>query len=192
MDEFNTGLFRLINSNHNEIIDFIMWWASDRFVWIPLYAFILFYFAKQYQSQWWKIIIALAVMILASDQGANFFKAVIPQLRPCHDLRFSRMVHLVNNYCGGQYGFVSSHASNSAAVVVFTFLMLRVPGWLKLTLPFYCFIICYSRVYLAAHFPFDVLRGVLLGCLAGILAALILKKVFGLKNHFSEADQHIK
>jgi len=47
------------------------------------------------------------------------FKNVFLRLRPCHEPALEGLVYLVKNKCGGEYGFVSSHAINHFAMAVF-------------------------------------------------------------------------
>jgi undecaprenyl-diphosphatase len=77
-------------------------------------------------------------------------------------------IHLVNNYCGGKYGFVSSHAANSFAFAIITSLFLknRIVFWILLI---WASIISYSRIYLGLHFPLDVSVGALFGIFSAIL-----------------------
>ena len=117
----------------------------------------------------------VALMITFSDQVSVYIKNTFERLRPCHDPLLQNVIHLVNG-CGGKFGFVSSHASNSAALAAFTGMLLP-PGyrWMRYELVGYVLIVGYSRIYLAAHFPGDVLGGWLLGCIAAIAGLLIFK-----------------
>ena len=74
------------------------------------------------------------------------------------------LVHLVNDYCGGTYGFVSSHASNTFAVAVFTGLFLR-NRYYWIGILFWASLVGYSRIYLGVHFPGDIIGGAMLGSL---------------------------
>jgi undecaprenyl-diphosphatase len=77
------------------------------------------------------------------------------------------MIHLVKD-CGGKFGFVSSHATNSFALVVFLSLLLKIfYKWLPPVLLFWGILIAYSRVYLGVHYPGDVLGGAVLGASIG-------------------------
>jgi len=76
------------------------------------------------------------------------------------------MVHLVNGECGGLYGFVSSHASNSFNVALISLMFIK-NKWFTAGIISWAAIIGYSRVYLGVHYPGDVICGSLLGALIG-------------------------
>ena len=72
----------------------------------------------------------------------------------------------MKGYCGGKYGFVSSHASNSFMVAVFSLLMIR-RKWFSYSMVIWALIVGYSRIYLGVHYPGDVICGSLLGIIVG-------------------------
>jgi len=163
-----------LNHLHNSFFDFIFYWASNRLVWIPLYAFLAILIYRKYPHRFFRILLAIAVLITLSDQlSSSVIKILVMRLRPCHDPVISADVHLVYGYCGGLYGFVSSHASNSFALTVFIWLLMgRSNRSLMILLFAWTMLVSYSRIYLGAHFPGDVLCGMALG---GILAFLIFR-----------------
>lgn len=89
--------------------------------------------------------------------------------RPCWEPSVKELLHMVK-FCGGKYGFVSSHAANSFAVMAFILSVFknRVP-LLTWMMWIWALLIIYSRVYLGVHYPGDVLAGALLGFLLGKL-----------------------
>ena len=72
---------------------------------------------------------------------------------------------------GGRYGFPSNHAANSAAAAAV--LSAAYPAG-ALAFAAGAFVVGYSRVYVGAHYPFDVLAGWLLGAALGWLWAGVL------------------
>jgi undecaprenyl-diphosphatase len=98
---------------------------------------------------------------------ANVFKALVQRYRPTHHPVFGNLVHTVNNYRGGKYGFFSSHAANAFALMMFVLLLLKPSAkYLKLVLISYACLTSYSRIYLGVHYPADIIVGA--GCGIGL------------------------
>jgi len=171
LKQWDTSLFLLINGAHSSFWDQVMWFVSARLTWLPLYLLIAFLIIRKFRHK--SIIILLLIvplLILISDQlSVHLFKNVFHRLRPCHDPDIQNLVHLVRNHCGGRYGFVSSHASNSVGLAVLSILLLRNRIFLWAILA-WALLVSYSRIYLGVHFPGDVLAGGMFGFLAGALA----------------------
>lgn len=168
------NLLLTLNAHHNSFFDPIMWLFSDKLFWAPLYAWFLWLLYKQFPRHYWTVILAVILMIVASDQFCNLAKNGVMRLRPSQDPGIQAMVHIVNDYRGGMYGFYSGHASNAFAVALF---MITIAGKkLKYLVPvclLYATLTAYSRIYLGVHYPGDILTGALAGTLLGTGIALL-------------------
>ncbi len=179
LNHLDTDLFLLINGWHGSFFDVFMVYVSARFFWIPFYLVLLYLLVREQKKRSWLALVAIVVLITLSDQiSVHAFKEVFQRLRPCHNDSLALMVHTVEG-CGGKYGFISSHASNSFALAFFLTALLRdryrwivwvMYGWAILTI--------YSRVYLGVHYPGDVLAGALVGSLLGWVVFLLYKNVY--------------
>ncbi len=175
LKNWDTQLFLFLNSKHNSFFDVVMFWASHRYFWIPLYLFFFFLVIKYYGKQVWLVVLAAILLIVLSDQiSVHAFKFVFLRYRPCHNLILQSQVHL-NDGCGGMYGFISSHAANTFALAMFLFLLLRDKlkhiGWFMF--PWAAFV-SYSRIYNGVHYPADVACGAIVGMGIGVLVYKIL------------------
>ncbi|NVN94461.1 MAG: phosphatase PAP2 family protein [Bacteroidetes bacterium] len=159
---------------HSTFFDAVMWVFSSKTIWIPMYAYFLYLLIKQYKKHSWIIILAIIISVsLADSLSVALFKNVFLRLRPSHNLALEGIIHLVKNYRGGSYGFISSHAANTFALAVTLahFLKLRF-RYFPIFIYVWATLVCYSRIYLGVHYPGDVICGGLFG---GIVAFIILK-----------------
>jgi undecaprenyl-diphosphatase len=166
------------NSRHWHWLDSLMVFLSERFVWFPAY-FVMVVVLGYYLQR--RALIALPllgiVIALADSISSRLFKPYFARLRPCHDPELSATLNLVHG-CGGQFGFLSSHAANSFALAVFLCIILpRRFRIAKIILFVWAVLISYSRIYLGAHYPSDVAAGATLGSLLAWLAAILYERL---------------
>lgn len=163
--DFDRQLFLLLNSAHSPVFDFIMYWLSDRSIWIPMYLGLIYLLYRDNKGGFLQaFLIVLIAVGIADAASVHLFKNVFMRLRPCHQAELEGLVHLVKGKCGGQYGFVSSHAANTFALATSMFLFWkRHRKSLAISLLIWAALVSYSRVYLGVHFPADIAGGALLG-----------------------------
>jgi undecaprenyl-diphosphatase len=154
-------------------------WAAitEKYNWIPLYAILLIALFRQFGWQAVYSMIAVVLLVIMADQlTSTFMKPFFGRYRPCHDPEIGHLVRIVTR-CGGEFGFVSSHASDSFSVITFFILLFhrshRYCWWLLI----WPLLFSYSRIYLGVHYPLDVLCGALVGIVLGYLVYSGTKKL---------------
>jgi undecaprenyl-diphosphatase len=168
MEQTDLQIFEWINSHYFNLLDRVMWLLSSKLSAVPLYLFLLWQIIKYYKRKTFAILVGVVILITASDQISVAVKNSTKRYRPCHNQTLKDHIHLVNNHCGGKYGFYSSHASNTMALTVFIMMLLPFVAWSKYLIV-WPLLVGYSRVYLAAHYPTDILTGWLAGALLAFL-----------------------
>lgn len=170
LKEIDTQWFLWINSHHTTALDWTMWTLSQHWSWavVIVLAFMLLTL-RQEPRRWWLVTVGVVLCFLLADQGSVLIKDTVCRLRPCHALEDVRMFR---THCGGQYGFVSSHAANAFAVALF--FVLRYWKRLKRQWPLLLLIVwalatSYSRAYLGKHYPGDLVCGAILGCIIALI-----------------------
>ena len=159
---WDSDLLQLINQAHTPWLDQPMVIISGKLTWIPLYAFLIYLLYKEYKLMVWKTILYLISTVILADQvSSSILKPLFKRLRPCHVDAFQSWIHLPDG-CGGLYGFCSSHSANAFAVAIGFFLITKNKPIGSLLLV-WATLIAYSRIYLGAHYPLDVIMGAIVG-----------------------------
>ena len=169
-------LFKLINSSGDSDFDFIMILMSNKYIFIPLYIYILFFLFKQYKKKFIWILLSLVILIFLADFGSvHFFKNIFERVRPCNVIPALDGIRLIEG-CGTGFSFISAHAANMFSIAFFI-------GLIKRDLRLFIFlfslasIVGYSRIYLGVHYPFDIVGGMLWA----IIVSLLTYKILSLK-----------
>ena len=178
------GLFEFLNFDGPAWLDSTMTKVSGMMVWIPLYVLIIYLVWRRYS--WRGIIaffVALGAAILIADLVAGIFKHQGPlkdlwasfpaRLRPMHTpegIDFATNGYYTHNL----YGTVSGHTSTIVAIALLSSVVVR-REWFTALMVCVTLLICYSRIYLACHFPQDILLGATVGIVAGLIGVTIFR-----------------
>ncbi len=160
-------ILHFINSHNSTWADKMMTLVSGQILWLPFFILIiilLFRVPKPLRA----ILILVSAVAIADLTSVHLFKNVFERLRPCHNQSLPFTLHLINNYCGGKYGFISSHASNFFAIASFSSFVIK-KKWFTILSFSIAILVIYSRVYLGVHYPSDVLGGAIWGFLLGFV-----------------------
>lgn len=169
--EIDEGVLLSINHCHEPWLDNVMWLISDRWFWIPFYLLLLVLLLRFCGvKRTIVILLFIAVAITATDQFcASVLRPWIARLRPSNpDNPVCNMIHLVNGYTGGEYGFPSCHAANTMALATFMSLVCK-SAKITVLMLLWSFLTSISRSYLGVHYPTDILAGWIVGFLISIV-----------------------
>lgn len=208
MYTFDHDLFLALNFDGGAWMDRLMLAVSGEAMWIPLYLLIFYFVGRDYGWKSLLAFIALlaAAMGLA-DVVAGIFKhsGLLGDLLPNFEPRWRPMfepalegydiapeslktlrasgllentaVHVPVEAVGGRFGTVSAHASTVCALCVLAVGVVR-RRWFSVLMICCTILICYSRIYLAKHYPMDIFWGALLGIGLGWIGYLLFFRYF--------------
>lgn len=176
--------FLFLNGLHADWLDPVMFLITKTWIWAPLYIFLLFLSIKTDKKESWMILVGVALVILFADQvTSSIMKPYFARLRPSQDPTMDGLVHLVNDYHGGLYGFASGHAANTFGTALYFWLVFRDKyKWISL-LFVWAIVMTYTRIYLGVHYPGDILCGILVGWTGALIGYSICKL---LRRRFSD------
>ncbi len=175
MYTFDYPLFLLLNFDGGPVMDTLMKVVSTPASWAWLYLLMLWLVWRR--SGWRGALLFLVLVAAAvglSDLIAGIFKhsgllknlwpSFPARLRPMYTPELEGQVHVVKQ--GGMYGTVSAHAATmvSMAVLAIGTIGRRWFTWLMVAS---VVVICYSRIYMAYHFPVDIALGTVVGLVSG-------------------------
>ena len=179
----DTEILLAINGWHAPWADTLMWIISAKATWIPLYVLLIGLLIWRYRkpaptaAKWLQkvpVCVVLIVVIVAAIGLADFIasgilKELVARPRPTRVPELEGVLHLVNGYRSGRFGFVSSHAANTMACALLFSLIWR-NKIATIGLMLWVAMNCYSRMYLGVHYPTDILGGLIVGSLVAVTA----------------------
>ncbi len=167
--EYDKWLLLQINGCDSRFLDQFMWLYTGKIIWIPLVLSLLYVYCRKHILEVILVIFISIVIVTLCDQiSSSIFKPYFERFRPTRDPELLGLVDVVNNYRGGKYGFISSHAANGIGMIVFTSLLFRNKIY-TVSLILWALINCYTRIYLGVHYPGDIIGGILLGGVIGLV-----------------------
>lgn len=178
LGDWDTSIFLAINGLHSPYWDNFMEMYSGRMIWLPLYLSILYVMFRNFS---WRVnvvcLVVVALLITVDDQlSGSLLRASVGRLRPANlDNPISPLVHIVDGYRGGRYGFPSAHAANTWGLTFFMLYVFR-RHILSFTLMVWAFVTCWSRMYLGVHYFGDILAGTVLGFISASIVYYVFQR----------------
>lgn len=173
-------LLTIFNGSNSMYLDSLVPILTSGMTWIPLYIGLLYLVVKNNENmgQIGLIIGAtLACLLLSGGIDDAIIKPLISRLRPCNDPTIKYQLNIVAGTIEQSYSFFSAHAANTMSLAVFFCLLVRdklFNGFMLL----WSFLNCWTRLYLGVHYPFDVLAGIVWGCMIAVLVYIIFYKIY--------------
>ncbi len=187
MNIWDIDLFLWLNFDGGAMMDSMMTLCSGKATWAPLYiALIIAVYLKERSAKQTLLFVAAVIAAVAlSDLVAGVLKHSGPlkhlwesfpvRLRPMHTPELQGMIHVLGG--GGEFGTVSAHAATTTSIALIGSLTLR-NRWATTLMVLYVLAVSYSRIYLAFHFPQDILLGWAVGLLCGGVCYLGYRKLY--------------
>ena len=179
--EWDIAGFHLIALNlQNGFFDSLMPFITDKWNFIAPLALLSLYLIFFRPRRDLILAISAVAVVLLADGTTQIFKDLVQRIRPCHVFQQVQLLH--GAICTDSFSFPSNHASNTfalAAFISYNYRKLAIPSFLIAIL------VGYSRIYLTAHYPTDVLAGAAWGMLLGFTVAMVAGRLM----RFSQADE---
>ena len=194
---FDHDLFLWLNFDGGAFVDSLMTAISGVWMWVPLYLLIAW---LVWREEGWKgvvaFVICLALAMGLADMLCGIFKhsGLLKNVwqdfpvrhRPMFDAAVRDLAHVVS-YRHGAYGTVSAHAATTFALAVISSLVIR-RQWFVWMIFGVALLISYSRIYLACHFPLDIMLGMAVGAITGSLMWILWRKLAETLRKFGKSD----
>lgn len=176
--EWDHDLFLYLNGKHTPWLDPIMAFISSYPCWIigALIMLAVVYF----KSPSWKKVSSLFFMFTVGMSAliTNLIKIIVSRPRPIHNTNWENIIHALEGTTDTSYSFFSSHSATTFSMAMFFFLVVRKVKLSRLygyAAIIWAAVVAYSRIYVAKHYPFDVLCGTIFGIVMGIVGYLLLE-----------------
>lgn len=189
LGSIDTEIFLLLNNLHSPFWDSFMSIFSGKMIWAPMYltiVYILYSNLDKRTATLFSVAIILSIA-LADVTCARLLRPLAERLRPANlDNPISGMVHIVDNYRGGVYGFPSCHAANSFGLATILALIVR-RRMLAVFIFLWATVNSYSRVYLGVHYIGDLLVGAVIGALIALVIYWLAQRIARRRLGYSRA-----
>ncbi len=175
---YDTQLLLFLNGLHNTFFDGFMYTFTQIYVWIPFYLSIIYVILKSQKKEaaFWIILSLILCIVIADQVSSGFIKNTVQRLRPSRDPALEGLIHTVNAYVGGMFGFTSSHAANTFSFALLSAIYFRNKNF-SIAVISWSLMNCYTRIYLGVHYPLDIVGGLMVGFMTVLVIYIVMNKL---------------
>jgi len=177
-----------LNNLGTDFLDPIFMYITHQINWWPFFLIIIFLLLKKISlKQFGLLLLILTVFFVFTDQMTNLVKYSVDRLRPVNDPLIEPYLRVLRK--ANSPSFFSGHASNSSGSILIIFLIMKRYYKYAWLIFFFPLIFAYTRIYLALHYPLDILCGYIFGIASGFLSYYIFR-YFNNKYKLTDKQQH--
>lgn len=180
IQDWDMMVLRFFNGSDNVLLDQMALTLTSGFTWILLYIMLFIIVIRNNETMGQIALViggALLCVVLADGLVDGIIKPLCQRWRPCNDPVLKYTVQAISGYRLKGFSFCSAHAANTMAIAVFFSLLVR-SKLLTSMLIGWSLVNCWTRLYLAVHYPSDVLVGIVLGIIVGVLVYLLYYRMY--------------
>lgn len=172
--EKDQQLLIYLNNLGTDFLDPIFMYITHQINWWPFFLIIIFLLLKKISlKQFGLLVLILTVFFVFTDQMTNLVKYSVDRLRPVNDPLIEPYLRVLRK--ANSPSFFSGHASNSSGSILIIFLIMKRYYKYAWLIFFFPLIFAYTRIYLALHYPLDILCGYIFGLSSGFLFYYIFR-----------------
>ena len=166
--KYDKQLLLFLHSKGNTTWDSFWIFITDPIHWVPLF-FVLFLIGYKAFGIKKSALISLftALGAISSLLIVNVIKNYIKRLRPINDESINDSIRILIET--PDYSFVSGHSTVSFTIAFLFYLIFKKNHKFSIIIFLFPLLFAYSRIYLAVHFPLDILFGMFLGYIVAVL-----------------------
>lgn len=154
--------------------DPIFMYITHQINWWPFFVFLMFLLLKKISlKQFGLLVLTLTAFFFFTDQMTNVVKYAVDRLRPVNDPDILPQLRYLRG--ANSPSFFSGHASNSSGSILLIFLILKRYYKYAWIIFFFPLLFAYTRIYLALHYPLDILCGYIFGISSGFMFFYLYK-----------------
>lgn len=188
--DFDRQLLAVFNGNHTAFLDTLMATLTAGPTWIPLYIALLYLVIKNNETMSQVMVILASVALcffLTEFVTEGIVKPTVGRHRPLNDPVWGFEMHVVGERKPNDFSFFSAHAANTFGIAVLLSLIIRNKVF-TFFMVMWSLVNCYTRLYLAKHYPTDILAGLCFGALVGTLSYIVYRLTY---KRFSANQRYV-